>query len=111
MKRKAQGNEKLHADKESQNKKTIVFKTGTNIYYQTAVNAFKRPVKRRHFYNGCLNNSVSTDDINCKNKGVDLLCIREISREKFRLKPFHFVFKFDTDQVEYTNLGPKNVSF
>ena len=42
------------------------------------------------------------DDIRefCKNKGADLLCIREISREDSRLKSLHCVFKFDNDQVE-----------
>ena len=43
-----------------------------------------------------------------KNKGVDILYIREISREMSRLKSFHCVFKFDNDQFGFRT---KNVSF
>ena len=110
-KRKAEGNEKLHVDKESQNKKIKVFKTGLNIHHQTAIRAIKRPVKRRNFYIGCLSKSVPANGINFKNKGVELLCIREISREESRLKSFHCVFIFDNDQDESPNFWPKNVSF
>ena len=92
--------------------KPKVFKTGTNINHQTTVSAIKRPPKRRHLF-GRFSNSVSTDDIReyCKNKGADLLCIREISREDSRLKPFHCVFKFDNDQAESPDFWPENDSF
>ena len=112
-KRKAETNDNVQADKESQNRKPKVFKTGTNNNHQTTVSAIKRPPKRRHLYIGRLSNSVSTDDIKdyCKNKGVDLLCIRVISREEARLKSFHCVFKFDNDQFESPDFWPENVSF
>ena len=112
-KRKTEGNDNVHADKESQNIKTKGSKTGTNVNHQTTVSAIKRPPKRRHLYIVHLSNSVYTDDIRdfWKNKGADLLCIREISREEPRLKSFHCVFKFDNDQVEPPDFWPKNFSF
>ena len=66
---------------------------------------------KRHLYIGRLSKSVSTDDIreSCKNKGVDLLCIREISREESCLKSFYCVFKFDNDRVESSDFLPENV--
>ena len=90
-KRKAEFNEDVHADMESQNRKPKDFKTGSNINHQTTVSAIKRSPKRRRLYIGRLNNSVCTDVIRdyCKNKGVDLLFIREISMEESRLKSFH----------------------
>ena len=96
----------------SQHRKPKVFKTGTNIN-QTTVSAIKRPPKRRNLYIGRLSYSVSTDDRTgtCKKKGVDILCIREISGYKSRLKSFHCVFKFDNDQVESPDFWPENVSF
>ena len=111
--RKAEGNENLFADKESQNRKPKIFKTGTNINHQTTVSAIKRPPKRRHLYIGRLSNSVSTDDITeyCKKKGVDILCIREISKDGSRLKSFRCVLKLDNDQVESPDFWPENVSF
>ena len=111
--RKAEGNENLFADKESQKIKPKVFKTGTDINHLTTVSAIKRPPRRRHLYIGLINNSVSTDGITeCfRKKGVDILCIREISRDVFRLKTFHCVFKFDNDQIESPDFWPKNVSF
>ena len=54
--RKAEGNESLHADMESQNRKPKVFKTGTNINHPTTVSAIKRPPKKRLLYIGCLSN-------------------------------------------------------
>ena len=89
--------------KESQDRKPKVFNTGTNINHQTTVSAINRPPKRRHLFIDRLSNSVSTDDIReyCKNKGADLLCVREISREDSLLKSFQCVFKFDNDQVEH----------
>ena len=112
-KRKAETNDNVQADKESQNRKPKVFQRGTNKNHQTTVSAIKRPPKRRNLYIGRLNNSVSTDDLKdyCKNKGGDLLCIRVISREESRLKSFHCVFKFDNEQVEYPDFWPENVSF
>ena len=62
-KRKAEGNENVHVDKESQNRKPKVFKTGTNINHQTTVSAIKRQPKRQHLYIGCLSISVSNDDM------------------------------------------------
>ena len=111
-KRKAEGNENLFADRESQDRKPKVFKTGTNINHQTTASVIKRPTKRWQLYIGRLSSSVSTDDIReyCKKKGVDLLCIREICNES-RLKSFHCVFKFDNDQVDSPDLWPENVSF
>ena len=88
--RKAEDNEWKCAcrQKKSQDKKPKVFKTGTNINHQRADSAIRRPPKRRHLYIGRLSNSDSTDDIReyCENKGADLLCICEISRETSRLK-------------------------
>ena len=74
-KRIAEGNENLFSDKEPQERIPKVFKTGTNIYHQTAVSAIIRQPKRRHLFIGRLSNSVSTDDIidYCKKKGVDIL--------------------------------------
>ena len=97
----------------SHDKKPKVFKTGTNINHQTTVSAIKRQPKRRHLYISRLSNSVSTDDItgHCKNKGVDILCIREMSRDESRLKSFHCVFKFYNDQAESPNFWPENASF
>ena len=88
VKRKTEGNETVLAGKHLYDRKPKVFKTSTNINHQTTVTAINRPPKRRHLYIVCLSNSVSTDDIKeyCKNKGDDLLCIREISREDSRLK-------------------------
>ena len=107
----AVGNENLFADKESQDRKPKVFKTGTNINHQTTVSAIKRPPKRRHLYMSRLSKSVSTDDITeyYKKNGVDILCIREISRDESRLKSFPCVLKFDNDQVESPNFWPENV--
>ena len=97
--RKTEGNENVLAGKKSQDRKPKTFKMGTNNSHQTTVSAIKRPPKRPHLYIGCLDNSVSTDDIreHCKNQGADLLCIHEISREDSRLISFRFVFKFDND--------------
>ena len=60
-------------------------------------------MKIRHLYIGRLSNSVSTDDItkHCKKKGVDIQCIREISRDEPRLKSFHCVFKFENDVFKF----------
>ena len=112
-KRKGDGNENLVVDKESQDRKPKVFKTATNFNHQTTVSAIKRPPKRRDLYIGRLSNSASTDDITeyCKKKGVDLLCICEISRDESLLKSFHCAFKFDIDQVESPNSWSENVSF
>ena len=86
----------------SPKKKPKLFKTGINIKHQSTVSAIKKKPKRRHLYIGRLSNSVSTDDITeyCKKKGVDILCIREISRDESRMKSLNCVFKFDNDQVE-----------
>ena len=110
-KRKAEGNENLFADKESQDRKPIVFKTGTNINQQTTVSAIKSSPKRRRLYIGRLSNAVSTNDITeyCNKKGVDILCIREISRDESRLKSFHCVFKYENDQVESPDFWPENI--
>ena len=97
------------AGKESHDRKPKVFNTGRNINHQTAVSAIKRPQKRRHLYIGRLSNSVSTDDIReCyKNRGPDILCILEISREDSCLNAFHCVFNFDNHQVESPDFWPE----
>ena len=38
------------------------------------------------------------------------MCIREMSREESRQRPFHCVFKFDNDQVESPDFWPENFS-
>ena len=99
-------------EKEPQDRIPKVFKRGTNVNHQTTVFAIKRPPKRGLVYIGRLSNGVSTDDLRgyCKNKGVDLLCIREIFKE-YRLKSFHCAFKFDNGQVESPDIWPETVSF
>ena len=62
-KRKADSNDNVQVEKESQKSKPKVFKTATNNNHQTTASAIKRPPKRRHLYIGCLINSFSTDDI------------------------------------------------